>query len=329
MFYRTLFGFSKNGVKFLVDLAAPVLASSERNNVVFLTPIQKICIFLDFLRTNSFHRTIGTQSHNRISQSTCCKVVNAVSQIFANLQPEFVKWPTVEESSHISTEFFQKTGMPFVQGLIDGTHIEILKPVKTNPPAESYFNRKGYYSLNCLMVCDHLKRIRHFTARHVGSTHDSRIFNESYLRANLEANFDQNNPKVLLGDEGFPCSHILLTPIRQDRIQNENQRRYNIAHKRTRIIVEHTFGMLKKRFPALLYSLRPRKMSNIQAIIAAAVVLHNIVIFLREEPAVLPPTIIEPEFRARLQFGQIALRNHGRPNERNFELRNRIIENYF
>ena len=106
-------------MKFLVDLAAPVLASSERNNVVFLTPIQKICIFLDFVRTNSFHRTIGTQSHNRISQSTCCKVVNAVSQIFANLQPEFVKWPTVKESSHISTEFFQKTGMPFVQGLID------------------------------------------------------------------------------------------------------------------------------------------------------------------------------------------------------------------
>jgi len=245
------------------------------------------------------------------------------------LRSDFVVWPTAEESSHISTEFFQKTGMSFVQGIIDCTHIEILKPVNRNPPPEKFFNRKGYYSLNCMMVCDHLKRIRHFTAKHVGSTHDSRIFNESNLRANLEQNFDENSPKVLLGDEGFPSSNVLLTPIRQDRIQNEKQSRFNIVHKRTRIIIEHTFGMLKKRFPALLYCLRSRNIANIQAIISASVVLHNIVIFLREEPAVLPPTIIELDFRARLQLGQIAAGNQGRPNQRNFAFRNEIIENYF
>jgi hypothetical protein len=248
---------------------------------------------------------------------------------FITLATDYVKWPLQHESDHISTEFFQKTGMPYVHGLIDCTHIEILKPVNRIPPAEKFYNRKGYYSLNCLMVCDHLKRIRHFTSRHVGSTHDSRIFNESHLRVKLEQEFDENNPKVLLGDEGFPCSNILLTPIRQDRVLDEKQTRYNLAHKSTRIGVEHTFGILKKRFPALLYPLRCRKMSNVQALIAAAVVLHNIVILLREEAPILPPTVVEPEYQARLRFGQIAHPVRGRPNERNFAIRNAVIQNYF
>ena len=310
-------------------MALPHLQSCEKNNPVFLTPIQKICIFLDFLRTNSFHRSVGTQFHNRVTQSTCCKTVNSVARIFANLQSDFVQWPTAEESTHICTEFFQKTGMPFVQGVIDCTHVEILKPVQRNPPAEKFFNRKGYYSLNCMMICDHLKRIRHFTSRHVGSTHDSRIFKESHLRATLEQNFDPNNPKVLLGDEGFACSHILLTPIRRDRLRNAHDNQYNFVHKRTRIVIEHTFGMLKKRFPALLYCLRSRKMSNIQAIIAAAVVLHNIVIFLREDPPALPPAIQEHEFRTRLKLRKVPSGNRGRPEERNFALREEIISNYF
>jgi len=285
--------------------------------------------FLDFLRTNSFHRSVGTQNHNRVTQSTCCKIVNTVSRIFARLQQDFVKWPSSEESDHISTEFFQKTGMPYVHGIIDGTHVEILKPINRIPPPEKYFNRKGYYSLNCLMVCDHLKRIRFFSSRHVGSTHDARIFNESHLRVKLEENFDAQNPKVLLGDEGFGCSPVLITPLRADRIENDQERKFNIAHKQTRIAIEHTFGILKKRFPALLYVLWCRNLANVQALIAACVVLHNIVISLREDPPILPPTIFEPEFHARLQFGQIGMRNRGRQNERNFCVRNEIVQNFF
>ena len=36
--------------------------------------------------------------------------------------------PTPEESDVISEEIYQQTGFPFVQGVVDGTHIEITKP---------------------------------------------------------------------------------------------------------------------------------------------------------------------------------------------------------
>ena len=118
-----------------------------------------------------------------------------------------------------------------------------------------------------MVVTDHLKRIRHFSTRHCGSAHDSQIFAESHLRAKLEEDFDENYPRVLLGDEGYSCTRILLTPIRNDRIVTDSQKQYNKAHKKTRVKVENAFGILKKRFPCLLYQMRCRKLSNVQTII--------------------------------------------------------------
>ena len=110
-------------------------------------------------------------------------------------------------------------------------------------------------------------RIRHFTARHCGSAHDARIFQESDLRIKLEQDFNSDRPRILIGDEGYPCSRILLTPIRDDRVRTPNQTNYNKALSRARIIVEHTFGVLKRRFPALLYQSRCRLLANTQALI--------------------------------------------------------------
>ena len=44
----------------------------------------------------------------------------------------------------IIEEHFRNNGFPNVIGAIDGTHIKIDKPVRD---AESYINRKGYYSV--------------------------------------------------------------------------------------------------------------------------------------------------------------------------------------
>lgn len=85
--YRTIFGFSKDGFKFILDKILPALESSEKNRD-YLTPVQKLAIFLDFLRTNSFQRVVGTQRHNEVSQSRACVVINALASIIARLREE-------------------------------------------------------------------------------------------------------------------------------------------------------------------------------------------------------------------------------------------------
>ena len=37
--------------------------------------------------------------------------------------------PSKDEADKIASYFYRKTGLPFVQGIIDGTHIEIPKPL--------------------------------------------------------------------------------------------------------------------------------------------------------------------------------------------------------
>lgn len=44
--------------------------------------------------------------------------------------------------------------MPHTLGAVDGTHVAIVKPPITHPtaPGNLFYNRKGYYSINCQMV---------------------------------------------------------------------------------------------------------------------------------------------------------------------------------
>jgi hypothetical protein len=61
-------------------------------------------------------------------------------------------------------------------GVIDGLAIRIRCPrFAANP--HSYFNRKGYYSMNLQAVCDANLVIRCYSLRTVGATHDSLAYN--------------------------------------------------------------------------------------------------------------------------------------------------------
>lgn len=79
----------------------------------------------------------------------------------------------------------------------------------------------------------------------------------------------------MVGDSGYPCEPHLLTPFTQPTTQPEE--RYNRSHKRTRTIIEQTFGILKSRFRCLHKSggslqYNPEKCGKI---IMACMYLHN------------------------------------------------------
>lgn len=47
-----------------------------------------------------------------------------------------------------------KLNMPNILGVVDGTHIAIERPIENDPqrPANAYFNRKQFYSINTQIV---------------------------------------------------------------------------------------------------------------------------------------------------------------------------------
>jgi len=87
-----------------------------------------------------------------------------------------------------------------------------------------------------------------------------------------------------LGDNGYACQPYLLTPVINPATQQE--RNYNRAHKRTRQLIERTFGIWKGRFLCLLKGLFFRDLDTAVAAICATAVLHNL---RREEDAIDEP----------------------------------------
>lgn len=77
----------------------------------------------------------------------------------------------------------------------------------------------------------------------------------------------------LLGDSGYPCLRFLMTPILHPASPGEA--RFNNSLCRTRVLIEQTFGILKRRFQCLHTELRTTPHNAVTYVVACAV-LHNI-----------------------------------------------------
>ena len=59
--FQSIFGISKDVFKYLLEVGGEDLMTQREDNPVALTPSQKLTIFLEHLRTNQFHRSVGSQ----------------------------------------------------------------------------------------------------------------------------------------------------------------------------------------------------------------------------------------------------------------------------
>ena len=103
---------------------------------------------------------------------------------------------TTDEKNEAKAHFFSKPGIPGVIGCVNGTHLKIISHGKRK--ANQYFNRKGFYSLNAMVVRDHKMKIRFFDARYHGSAHDSLIWSMSAMKKLLEENYNSGEAKNIV-----------------------------------------------------------------------------------------------------------------------------------
>ena len=81
-------------------------------------------------------------------------------------------------------------------------------------------------------------------------------------------------PLVILGDPAYPALPWLMKPYAENNSTTQQQHIFNYRQSRARMVIENAFGRLKGRWRCLLKRL-DFKLENIQHVVAACVVLHN------------------------------------------------------
>jgi hypothetical protein len=218
-----------------------------------------------------------------VSLSSSHRVLKRVLKFFLNVKNCFIKWPDAERSEQISEVFQRKYNIRGIVGVIDGSHILIKRPKNDT---DSYVNRKGLHSIILQGIVDCKKSFTDIYVGEPGSLHDARVLRRSslYRKAEEEELF---RDYFLLGDLAYPSLSWLVPPFKDNGNLTNNHRLFNYRHSSQRIIIEHSFGLLKQLLENLSIHL------VVQCVMAACV-LHNICISnndILQERIILEPNI--------------------------------------
>lgn len=116
-----------------------------------LPPLHRVVAALRFFAEGSYQHGVGADYNVGLGQST----VSTSLRIFVDVMqrklcPQWIKFDMSEEEKlEAKRSFFSKTGFPGVTMCVDGTHISIIKP---SEEVFLYYNRKGYFSINAMVV---------------------------------------------------------------------------------------------------------------------------------------------------------------------------------
>ncbi|XP_067636685.1 putative nuclease HARBI1 [Eurosta solidaginis] len=223
-FYRI----NKPAFKYLLDVLHSGLPVARKRFAI--DTVVKLSPALKFFGEGACQKRVVRQVDVGLSQSSFSHVLSEVLNVFEEcLCNQWIKWPTKDEMREIALDFHQQFNIPGIIGCIDGTHVRIIGPRNNN---HLYYNRKGYYSMNVLLVCDNKMAIRYVDATHAGACHDSLIWNTSELRLSMEQDYLLGTRNVwLLGDTGYPLEPWLLTPHRSAE-EGSTESKFNEAHAR-------------------------------------------------------------------------------------------------
>ncbi|XP_067908370.1 putative nuclease HARBI1 [Heterodontus francisci] len=185
----------------------------------------KVTVPLNFYTSASFQGSTGDLCG--VSQSAVHLCIWEVTNALYRTAGNYVLFRTDPESQARRVIGFGTTaGFPQEQGLSDCTHVVI--KAATEQPA-TYVNRKGFYTLNVQLVCDHRKHFLQVCPRFLGSCHDSFILRQSQVPLLFISPAQIQG--LILGVKSYPLLTWLVTPVRNP--SSNAQERKNACHSST------------------------------------------------------------------------------------------------
>ena len=101
-------------------------------------------------------------------------------------------------------------------------------------------NRKGYNSLNVLVVGGFDKLIYDLMTNVPGNMHDATTYGLSEFKVFLESQFPRH---ICLGDSAFPISEVMMVPYPKEQEHDRNKALFNIRLSGARVqMTKKIFG---------------------------------------------------------------------------------------
>jgi hypothetical protein len=230
----------------------------------------QVLICLRYFASGGFYQLVGDSLS--ISKASVCRIVHTTAECISNVYRNNIQFPSTRTQLMDTCDSFANfAGMPRTIGAIDCTHVALSRPTQNE---YLYINRKYFHSINVQAVCNADRIFTNVVIKYPGSTHDSFIWKNCGLKNNfLRGDYGDY---FLIGDSGYPQRIFLMVPLLNPL--SDQQKRYNKCLKKSRVVIECSFGLLKARWQCLDKSAGPINMSPQRAvpIIMACFALHNL-----------------------------------------------------
>ncbi|XP_024876508.1 protein ALP1-like, partial [Temnothorax curvispinosus] len=143
--------------------------------------------------------------------------------------------------------------------------------------ARFYISKDKEYAITLQAVCDAELRFLDCFAGFAGSVGDRRVFRNSDLWKEVNANrasyFEDQD--YIIGDKAYPCLSWLIPPFINLGQLTQAQKTFNTALASMRQVIERSFSLLKGRWRRLKF-LDMNRDDMIPFVILASCVLHNV-----------------------------------------------------
>ncbi|OWZ00228.1 hypothetical protein PHMEG_00028632 [Phytophthora megakarya] len=247
-------------------------------------------MLLHFLATGKGYR--GTGLALGVSPSWAIEVISLLCKEIRKARKTFIHLPrTAAQWKDVERGFRATRGFPGVVGAVDGSLFAINRPADY----EGFYCRKFYPALNMQAIVDHRCLFMSIDIR-PGSWSDQKIWNASRLGTTMDKVIPPGTH--MIADAGYAIRPWLMTPYPETfdgAYRDTKTRRFNFAHSSTRMVVERAFGVVKERFRVLNACIDVDDVGRAVDIIATSIVLHNILIALRDDEVDFDVPVVHSE----------------------------------
>ena len=115
--------------------------------------------------------------------------------------------------------------------------------------AEAYFSCKKNYGFNLQAICDWNGKFIWVYIGHTASVHNATAFKLTNLYHSYNSHFDPK--EYILADKAYSLERHIITPYKEPASRQANNAIFNKQFAKTRVKIEHAFGVLKARWPTL------------------------------------------------------------------------------